>query len=158
MLVATAIALPFERSSSHGVEIDASFFFIFVIGTRKYISDVLFIIVAWLRHLSSLGFAPREQARFRVGLMVPPITEDDVLREHQLQSKSTVTSRLLSPASEEPGIVVESFVPEMWAENESAGGKRGAFLPPLTSTNSIWNRIFRKQEVVTAATRWGSEV
>ena len=88
--------------------------------------------------------------------MVPPIAEDDVLREHQLQSKSMVVSRLPSPASEEPGIVVESFVPEMWAEHESAGGKRGALLPPLAN-NSIWNRIFRKTEVVTS-TRWGSEV
>jgi len=156
MLVATAIALPSETGSSDGTEIDAPFFFVFIVGTRKYFSDMLFIIVAWLRHLSSVGFVQRQQGRVQVGLMVPPIAEDDVLHEQQLQTKSLVNSRLPCPTSEEPGIVVESFVPEMWAENESAGGKRGALLPPSAS-NSIWSRLFRKKEIV-AATQWGTGV
>ncbi|KAL3932253.1 MAG: hypothetical protein SGBAC_010935, partial [Bacillariaceae sp.] len=102
-------------------EIDGPFFFVFIVETRKFFSDILFIIVAWLRHLSSIGKVHQQQGGGRVRLMGPPIAEDDVLFEQQLQSRPLVLSRLPSPASEEPGIVVESFIPEMWTGHESIG-------------------------------------
>lgn len=118
MLVATAISLP-ETGCGDRIDINSPFFLVFIIGTKKCFADVILIIVAWMRHLSSKGFIQPQQGRVQVGLMVPPVVEDAVLCKQQLQKRSLGINQLASPSSEEPGTVVETFVPEIWAENEA---------------------------------------
>jgi len=157
MLVATAIALPSEMITGDQVEETTSpFFLVFIVGTQKHFSHLLFIAIAWLRHLSSMGFRQQQHDRMQVGLMVPPIVDDDVLQEQQLQIGPSVVCEMQSAASEEPGIVVESFVPEMLSGNESAGRERKKVFS-TNANNSIWNKLFRKEEIE-AATSWGAEV
>ena len=88
----------------------------------------------------------------QVGLIVPPIAGDDVLEEQQVQGTQYVDS-LPQVCSEEPGVVVESFVPEMLSTSE----KRGTSFSQLKS-NSVWNRLLRNSRNMDETATWGGDV
>jgi hypothetical protein len=151
--VATSVALPIHSNGKGAV---VSFHIIFVQGTKKCLTDLLIIIIAWVRHFSNGRYARRKNGGMAVGLFLPSLDDSDVIKEHAVQGRPLAFYRLPSLSSDEPGMFVESFVPNVETTTDSKGRLSVYDVCLPSGKRSFWPKFFQKK-VEIPTTIWETE-
>lgn len=156
--VATSVALPIhiKRKDSGETITVFSFYIILVQETKKCLTELLIIIVAWARHFTPGHNRRRGKGGMEIGLFLPTLDDSNVIQEHAIQGRPLVFYRLPSLCSDEPGMFLEAFAPNIEATTDSKGrlSVYNVFLPSKKS--SIWPRIFQ-QSVEISTSIWETE-
>eukprot|EP00980_Cylindrotheca_fusiformis_P009158 scaffold1993_cov107-Cylindrotheca_fusiformis.AAC.2 len=112
--VAASVTLPihrFEKDTTESLAIP-SFYIVLVQGTKKCLTDLLIIIIAWARHFSYGHGSRSREGGMKVGMFLPTLDDKDAMQEYAVQGRPLAFYRLPSLSSDEPGIFFETFVPE----------------------------------------------
>ena len=157
-LGATSVALPIKSKEESGGNNTAivSFYIVLIHETKKCLTDFLVIIVAWVRHFSTGRYRRRRtKGGMEVGLLLPSLNDSDVIQEYRMQSRPLGFYHLPSFSSNEPGMSVEIFVPDV--PTATANGRVSVDDVYLPKKRSFWLRLFSKKSVEIPTTRWEAE-